>query len=282
MQVIKYNSSLVYPFQNKDSSSKGSLGDKASSMYGSMGLLSTSGGVSAGNSVVASQLSRFQSYQPAALSAVMNLNGINQQTPPTLTRNDRRALASVGIVPSAPTGLPKHRYGSRKVSGNVRGVMGNPDNDWRSASTQGIEATSLTYGVMDPRLDNQPNSTLKRRTLSATGFKTCADPMQGSATRVMNPRVMAASVAGGVGGSQTNLSSPGGLTPSSQQYMCSMYTFPNVLKVAPQPQSGMNLSVISGPAPVSYRPSATNTGGVGPEQTNSTHRLAGSPSGLLR
>lgn len=248
-------------------------------MYGSMGLLSTSGGVTAGNGVVASQLSRFQSYQPAALSAVMNPNGINQQTPPTFTRNDRRALASVGIVPSAPTGLPKHRYGSRKVPGNVRNVIGNPDTDWRSGSTPGIESTSLAYGVLDPRLDNQPNSTLRRRTLSATGFKTCADPMQGSATRAMNPRVFAASVAGG---SQTNLSSPGGLTPSTQQYMCSMYTFPNVLKVAPQPQSGMNLSLISGPAPVSYRPSPTNTGAVGPEQANSTQRLAGSPSGLLR
>lgn len=251
-------------------------------MYGSMGLLSTSGGVTAGNNVVASQLSRFQSYQPAALSAVMNLNGINQQTPPTLTRNDRRALASVGIVPSAPTGLPKHRYGSRKVPGNARNVIGNPDYDWRSGTTPGIEATSLAYGMIDPRLDNQPSSTIKRRTLSATGFKTCADPVQGNATRVMNPRVFAASVAGGSGGSQTNLSSPGGVSPSAQQYMCSMYTFPNVLKVAPQPQNGMNLSVISGPAPVSYRPSPTNTSTVGPEQANSSHRLTGSPSGLLR
>lgn len=243
-------------------------------MYGSMGLLSTSGGVTAGNTVVASQLSRFQSYQPAALSAVMNMNGINQ--PPTFTRNDRRALASVGIVPSAPMGLPKHRYGSRKVSENPRNVVGNSDYDWRSGSTPGIEANSLTYGMIDPRLENQPNSTLKRRTLSATGFKTCADPTQGSATRVMNPRVFATSVAGG---SQT---SPSAVTPSAQQHMCSMYTFPNVLKVAPQPQNGMNLSVISGPAPVSYRPSPTNTGGVGPEQANSSHKLAGSPSGLLR
>ena len=251
-------------------------------MYGSMGTLSTSGGVTADNNVVASQLSRFQSYQPAALSAVMNLNGINQQTPPTLTRNDRRALASVGIVPSAPTGLPKHRYGSRKGPGNTRNAIGNPDYDWRSGSTPGIEATSLAYGMIDPRLDNQTNSTLKRRTLSATGFKTSADPMQGSATRVMNPRVFATSVVGGVGGSQTNLSSPGGATPGAQQYMCSMYTFPNVLKVAPQPQNGMNLSVISGPAPVSYRPSPTGAGAVGPEQANSSHRLAGSPSGILK
>lgn len=243
-----------------------------------MGLLST-----AGNSAVASQLSRFQTYQPAALSAVMNLNSITQQAPPTLTRNDRRALASVGIVPSAPTGLPKHRYGSRKLT-NTRTVNGNADYDWRSGSTPGIEATSLAYGMIDPRLDNQPNSTLRRRTLSATGLKSCADSMQGSATRVMNPRVLAASVAGGAGGSQTNLSSPGGVTPSThaQQYMCSMYTFPNVLKVAPQPQNGMNLSVISGPAPVNYRPSPTNAGGVGPEQANSSHRLTGSPSGLLR
>ena len=248
-------------------------------MYGSMGLQSTSGGVTAGNNVAASQLSRFQSYQPAALSAVMNLNGINQQTPPTLTRNDRRALASVGIVPSVPTGLPKHRYGSRKVSGNARNVIGNSDYDWRSGSTPGIEVTSLAYGMIDPRLDNQSNSTLKRRTLSATGFKTCVDPTQGSTTRVMNPRVFAA---GGAAGSQTYLSSSGGASPSTQQYMCSMYTFPNVLKVAPQPQNGMNLSVISGPAPVSYRPSPTNTGTVGPEQANSSHRLTGSPSGLLR
>ncbi len=242
-------------------------------MYGSMGLLSTT----AANNAVASQLSRFQSYQPAALSAVMNLNSINQQTPPTLTRNDRRTFASVGIVPSAPTGLPKHRYGSRK--GNTRTVNGNADYDWRSGSTAGIEATSLAYGMIDPRLDNQPNANLRRRTLSATGIKT--DLTQGSATRVMNPRVLAASVAGG---SQTNLSSPGVVSPSTQQYMCSMYTFPNVLKVAPQPQNGMNLSVISGPAPVNYRPSPTNTGGVGPEQcnSNSSHRLGGSPSGVLR
>lgn len=258
------------------------MGDKGSSIYGSMGLLSTSGGVTAGNNVVASHLSRFQNYQPAALSAVMNLNTISQQAPPTLTRNDRRALASVGIVPSAPTGLPKHRYGSRKVPGNARTVNGNADYDWRSGSTPGIEATNLAYGMIDPRLDSQPNSTLRRRTLSATGFKTCADSTQGSVTRVVNPRVLAASVAGGAGGSQTNLSSPGGVTPSAQQYMCSMYTFPNVLKVAPQPQNGMNLSVISGPAPVSYRPSPTNTGAVGPEQASSSHRLAGSPSGLLR
>jgi len=40
--------------------------------------------------------------------------------------------------------------------------------------------------------------------------------------------------------------------------------------------------VISGPAPVSYRPSPTNTGGVEPEQANSSHGLAGSASGLLR
>lgn len=245
-------------------------------MYGSMGLLSTA----AANTAVASQLSRFQSYQPSALSAVMNLNAINQQTPPTLTRNDRRSLASVGIVPSAPTGLPKHRYGSRKISGgNARTVNGNADYDWRSGPTPGIEATSLAYGMIDPRLDNQPNSTLRRRTLSATGIKTCADSTQGSVTRVMNPRVLAA---GGVVGSQTNLSSPGVVSPSAQQYMCSMYTFPNVLKVAPQAQNGMNLSVISGPAPVNYRPSPTNTGGVGPEQSNSSHRLGPSPSGALR
>lgn len=255
----------------------------ASSMYGSMGLLSTTGGVNTGSSAVASHLSRFQTYQPAAFSAVMNMNSINQQAPPTLTRNDRRALASVGIVPSAPTGLPKHRYGSRKVTGNTRTGNSNSEYDWRSGSHTGIDTAGLAYGMIDPRLDNQSNASLRRRTLSATGLKTCADSVQGNGTRVVNPRVLAASVAGGAGGSQTNLSSPGGVTPSThaQQYMCSMYTFPNVLKVAPQPQNGMNLSVISGPAPVSYRPSPTNSG-MAPEETNSTHRIGASPSGLLR
>lgn len=287
VEVLNHHFSL-FQNTNKDSSSKGGsvsgrevgggLGDRNPAIYGSMGLLSTSGGVTAGNNAVAAQLSRFQTYQPASLSAVMNLH---QQAPPTLTRNDRRALASVGIVPSVPTGLPKHRYGSRKVSTNARTVNGNADYDWRSGSTTGIEATSLAYSMIDPRLDNQPNATLRRRTLSATGLKTCGDSTQGA--RVVNPRVLAASVAGGVGGSQTNLSSPGGVTPSvnAQQYMCSMYAFPNVLKVAPQPQNGMNLSVISGPAPVNYRPSPTNSS-MAAEQSNSSHRFTGSPSALLR
>ena len=246
-----------------------------------MGLLSTSGGVTAGNNTQSSQLSRFQTYQPAALSAVMNMNSINQ--PPTLTRNDRRALASVGIVPSAPTGLPKQRYGSRKLAGNTRTGSNNADYDWRSGSHTGIDNAGLAYGMIDSRLDNQPNGALRRRTLSASGLKTQPDSIQGNGARVVNPRVLAAGVAGGAGGSQSNLSSPGGITPSThaQQYMCSMYTFPNVLKVAPQPQNGMNLSVISGPAPVNYRPSPTSAG-VGPEQTDSTHRIAPSPSGLLR
>ena len=249
-------------------------------MYGSMGLLSTSGGVVAGSNAVTSQLSRFQTYQPAALSAVMNMNSINQQAPPTLTRNDRRALASVGIVPSVPTGLPKHRYGSRKVAGNARTVNNNTEYDWRSGSHTGIDTAGLTYSMIDPRLDNQPHATLRRRTLSATGLKTCGDSMQGNGARAVNPRVLAASV---VEGSQTNLSSPGGVTPSThaQHYMCSMYTFPNVLKVAPQPQNGMNLSVISGPAPVNHRPSPTNAG-IRPEESNSSHRIGASPSGLLR
>lgn len=245
-------------------------------MYGSMGLLSTTGGVvTTGNSVVPSQLSRFQTYQPAALSAVMNMNSLNQQAPPTLTRNDRRALASFGIVPTAPTGLPKHRYGSRKLAGNTRTMTSNADHDWKSGSYTGIDNA---YGMIDPRLDNQPSGTLRRRTLSASGVKTCPDSIQGNGARSVNPRVLATNVAGG---SQTNLSSPGGVTPGAhaQQYMCSMYTFPNVLKVAPQPQNGMNLSVISGPAPVSYRPSQA---GVGSEHADSTQRIGPSPSGLMR
>lgn len=251
----------------------------SSSIYGSMGLLSTSAAGAPGNNAGASQLSRFQTYQPAALSAVMNMNSISQQAAPSLTRNDRRALASVGIVPLAPAGLPKHRYGSRKVAGNTRTVS-NAEYDWRSGSYTGIDSTNVAYGVIDPRMDNQPHATLRRRTLSATGLKTCADSVQGSGTRMMNPHVLAANV---TRGSQTNLSSSGGVTPSAQaqQYLCSMYTFPNVLKVAPQPQNGMNLSVISGPAPVSYRPSPTNSG-KGPEETNSAHRIGASPSGLLR
>ena len=250
-----------------------------SSIYGSMGLLSTSGAGASGNNTVASQFSRFQTYQPAALSAVMNMNSMNQQAPPTLTRNDRRAIASVGIVPSVPTGLPKHRYGSRKVAGNTR-TVNNAEFDWRSGSYTGIDTASVAYGMTDPRMDNQPNMSLRRRTLSATGMKTCTDSVQANGTRVVNPRVLAGNV---VGGSQTNLSSPGGVTPSThaQQYMCSMYTFPNVLKVAPQPQNGMNLSVISGPAPVSYRPSPTGSN-TGPEESNSAHRIGASPSGLLR
>ncbi|RMX47403.1 hypothetical protein pdam_00019330 [Pocillopora damicornis] len=280
------NCSLHHSNTNKDSSSKGSsvggreiggsLGDKHSAMYGSMGLLSTSGAVAAVNNTVAAQLSRFQTYQPASLSAVMNLKSINQ--PATLSRNDRRALASVGIVPSAPTGLPKHRYGSRKLSTSGRAVNGNPDYDWRSGSTTGIEASSLAYSLIDPRLDNQPNTSLRRRSLSATGLKTCGDSTQG--TRVVNPRVLAA---GGVAGSQTNLSSPGVVSPgvNAQQYMCSMYAFPNVLKVAPQPQNGMNLSVISGPAPVNYRPSPASSS-ISAEQSSSSHRFTGSPSALMR
>lgn len=280
------NCSLHHSNTNKDSSSKGSsvggreiggsLGDKHSAMYGSMGLLSTSGAVTAVNNTVAAQLSRFQTYQPASLSAVMNLKSLNQQA--TLSRNDRRALASVGIVPSAPTGLPKHRYGSRKLSTSGRAVNGNPDYDWRSGSTTGIEASSLAYSLIDPRIDNQPNTSLRRRSLSATGLKTCGDSTQG--TRVVNPRVLAA---GGVAGSQTNLSSPGVVSPgvNAQQYMCSMYAFPNVLKVAPQPQNGMNLSVISGPAPVNYRPSPASSS-ISAEQSGSSHRFTGSPSALMR
>lgn len=247
----------------------------ASSLYGSTGVLSTTGGVATGNSVVSSQLSRFQTYHPAALSAAMNMNSLNQQAPPTLTRNDRRALASFGIVPTAPTGLPKHRYGSRKLAGNTRTMISNADYDWKSGSYTGIDNA---YGMIDPRLDSQPSGALRRRTLSASGLKTCPDSIQGNGTRAVNPRVLAANVAGG---SQTNLSSPGGVTPGAhaQQYMCSMYTFPNVLKVAPQPQNGMNLSVISGPAPVSYRPSQA---GVGSEHADSTQRIGPSPSGLTR
>lgn len=284
-EVLNYHS-FSSQNTNKDSSSKGSsvggreiggsLGDKHSAMYGSMGLLSTSGAVAAVNNTVAAQLSRFQTYQPASLSAVMNLKSLNQQA--TLSRNDRRALASVGIVPSAPTGLPKHRYGSRKLSTSGRAVNGNPDYDWRSGSTTGIEASSLAYSLIDPRLDNQPNTSLRRRSLSATGLKTCGDSTQG--TRVVNPRVLAA---GGVAGSQTNLSSPGVVSPgvNAQQYMCSMYAFPNVLKVAPQPQNAMNLSVISGPAPVNYRPSPASSS-ISAEQSSSSQKFTGSPSALMR
>lgn len=241
------------------------------SIYGSMGILSGT----TGNNTGAAHLSRFQTYQPTALSAVINMN--SHQAAPALTRNDRRALASVGIIPTAPMGPPKHRYGSRKVAANTRNIS-NAEYDWRTGSYMGIDTGNLANGVIDPRMDNQSNVILKRRTFSASGLRTSADPVQGNGAR--GSRMVAANL---VGGSQTNLSSPGGMTPSAQaqQYLCSMYTFPNVLKVAPQPQNGMNLSVISGPAPVSYRPNPTDSN-TEPEQTNSTHRIGASPSGLLR
>ncbi|XP_074629732.1 tubulin polyglutamylase TTLL13-like isoform X2 [Acropora palmata] len=240
--------------------------------YGSMGILSTAGTGASGNKASITHLSRFQTYQPTALSAVINMNA--QQAAPTLTRNDRRALASVGIVPSAPTGLPKHRYCSTKA---FTRSMPNVEYDWKSGTYVGIDSGNLAYGMIDPRMDNQSNATLRRRTYSASGFKVCADSVHTNGTR--GSRAMATNL---LGGSQTNLSSPGGMTPSAQaqQYMCSMYTFPNVLKVAPQPQNGMNLSVISGPAPVSYRPSPVNS--TEPGQTNSSHRIDSSSPGLLR
>ena len=242
-------------------------------MCGSMGILSTTGAGPSGNNPGTTHLSRFQTYQSTALSAVINMNA--NQAAPTLTRNDRRALTSVGIVPSAPTGLPKHRYGSRKAF--TRG-MPNVEYDWRSGTYVGIDTGNLAYGMIDPRVDNQSNATLRRRTYSASGFKVCADSIHANCTR--GSRTMATNL---LGGSQTNLSSPGGMTPSAQaqQYMCSMYTFPNVLKVAPQPQNGMNLSVISGPAPVNYRPNPVNSN-TEPGQTNSSLGIHTSSPGLLR
>ena len=250
------------------------LGER-NTLNGSFGVLTTS----AGNSVAASHFSRFQTYQPTALSAVVNLNSVTNQTPPTLTRNDRRALASVGIVPSASNTLPKQRYGNRKAASNGRTVNATADYDLRAGSTVGIDSGGFAYGVLDPRLEHQPHVSLRRRTLSATGLRTCADSSQSNGVRV-NPRMLTASTANGAHGSQTNLSSPGGVSPGGH-YLCSMYAFPNVLKVAPQPQTATNLSVISGPAPVTYRPNGT-TGTVVTAQDNASHRLAGTSPGLLR
>ena len=240
-------------------------------------MISTMGSSTASSHLATTQLSRLHPYQPAALSAVVNLNSLSQQVPPSFTRNDRRALASLGMGPSAPSGSAKQKYNSRRL---VPSYRTNVETDLRMGGNvevdpRGILGSSFVEGRI---LDSHPNSGLKRRTLSATGLKTLQDYPQGSSAR-LNSRFVTA-------GSATDLSGSGGNSPyaPAQQYMCSMYAFPNVLKVVPQQTNApMNLSVISGPAPVTYRPDPTIVSAHVDSTAGQPHRLSTTtPAQLLR
>ena len=212
---------------------------------------------------------------------------------PLFIRSDRRSLAGLSMMPSAPSNpsnaaVSKHRYGGRKLVPNAR-TGSIAETDWRSnnlsVSENDVQARIANSNTFEMRGESHPNSGLKRRTLSATTLRTVQD-LAPSAARI-NPRLNVANYAS-MTGSQTNLASQCGAVPyaTAQQYMCSMYALPNT-KVTQQQQSVMNLSVISGPAPVTYRPDPT--GQVGTTQQAGlrgnnlpSHRLTTTGSSALR
>ena len=220
--------------------------ERVSNLYAPAAMISTMGSSTVGGHLGTAQMSRLHAYQPAALSAVVNLNTLNQQVPPSLTRNDRRALASLGMGPVPPGGSARHKNSTRKVGPPHPRL----ENDMRMGL--GVEDSRgvLSSNNVDARLLDtiNPGLALRRRTLSASGLRTLQDCYpQGNSAR-LNSRFA---------GSTADLQSSEGNSPygPGQQYMCSVYALPTALKVAPQQNNGaMNLSVISGPAPVTYRP----------------------------
>ena len=251
------------------------------------GVLASMAATSASSASTTTNLCRPHPYQQGVTSTV------NHQTPPSFIRSDRRSLAGLSMMPSAPSNpsnaaVSKHRYGGRKLVPNAR-TGSIAETDWRSnnlsASENDVQARIANSNTFEMRGESHPNSGLKRRTLSATTLRTVQD-LTPSVARI-NPRLNVANYAS-MTDSQTNLASQCGAVPyaTAQQYMCSMYALPNT-KVTQQQQSVMNLSVISGPAPVTYRPDPT--GQVGTTQQAGlrdnnlpSHRLTTTGSSALR
>ncbi|KAK3732916.1 hypothetical protein QZH41_012674 [Actinostola sp. cb2023] len=185
-------------------------------------------------------------YQIGQLSNAVNVNSLHQQHQAVLSRNDRRSLGALGMA----QGVPKHRLGPRRAIPKAYNVIGT-DVEWRSNANF---EDSRMYGLgqfYEARGESHPNSGSKHRTFSASGPKSLQDSP--NAARV-NPRV-AGLMNSTFAGSQSNLSSSEGATPFhvSQHYACSAYPFPNVTKVTPQQPTSLELSVISGPAPILQR-----------------------------
>ncbi|XP_078695447.1 tubulin polyglutamylase ttll6-like isoform X12 [Branchiostoma floridae x Branchiostoma belcheri] len=167
------------------------------------------------------------------------------------------------IPPSQSTSLlARTRYVPRKgyyASRNSVTTTVVPEHEWKHISSL-MESESTTATSMAPR------TTLAMRAVNTGGQKWSSSD---SAVSVSSGRRIVSATGqreGGTSASRLKLgaslvpynSQSLGTTPPSTGYHSSgssggLYTFPNLMKVSPS-QASVNLSVVSGPAPVAHRP----------------------------
>ncbi|KAI8496070.1 Tubulin polyglutamylase ttll6 [Branchiostoma belcheri] len=196
------------------------------------------------------------------------------------------------IPPSQSTSLlARTRYVPRKgyyASRNSVTTTVVPEHEWKHISSL-MESESTTATSMAPR------TTLAMRAVNTGGQKWSSSD---SAVSVSSGRRIVSATGqreGGTSASRLKLgaslvpynSQSLGTTPPSTGYHSSgssggLYTFPNLMKVSPS-QASVNLSVVSGPAPVAHRPELVPAvGGREKDSPGGTPNRQGGEVGFLR
>nr|XP_006821586.1 PREDICTED: tubulin polyglutamylase TTLL13-like [Saccoglossus kowalevskii] len=219
------------------------------------------------------------------------MSSLSNQWQNSLGRNSRVLGQVIGHQNAVPATLAqRHRFVPRKGfntyvrenSKTISSVV--PENEWRQMSVL-MDTDSKTGGSAG--LGSRANSYVASQPSSASGGSDwrCNDCATQQTTghhhtrRILSANASQRQNSGGSSHSRINpritSNSGGGTSPPNGYVSSNVYNFPNILKMTSNPTPGatLNLSVVSGPAPVVQRPdlaTPSNRQGSGKEGQSST------------